>query len=393
MKIAAQSASSIEAFQTCPMRYFLRYVQRIEPVETTDALRMGTTWHKCLEILTLGPGGACPNDHHGKTQWPCSLCYDTGQLPIDLRESLIRHLNQAYENRPPSIEPEDWAVEQVILLNSALGWQWYWQNDAIETLAREVWFKPHVGPNHARRFVRRVGVLDRLLRWQQRIMLGEYKSTSKSIDSNSDYWKHLRGDSQISLYLIEAQRLQVEGELAKYGIAVEDPLVRGVLYDVWQKPKIKSKKLTQADSKQFMVDGKYCGQEFKVQRAIGQASIAEVNDTATDLFPGKNEGTFAIRETPDMFGARLLSDIQEHPEKYFARREIARTARELKEADTDFYNLARLTRIMTLRDLWYRNERQCTATYRCPYFTICHDDLLPAVRQGQIPDGFKRKGT
>lgn len=396
MKSANQSASSIEAFQACPMRYFLRYVQRIDPIEDTTALRMGTTWHKCLEILTMEPGGACPNKC-GSSKYPvfCSLCDGCGRIPDDLRMSLIRHLNQAYENKPPSIEPEDWAVERVTLLNSALGWQWYWQDDAVETLAREVWFRRQVTLG------RRVGVLDRLLRWKRRVMLGEYKSTSKSIDSNSVYWKHLRGNPQLSLYLIEAQQLQEEGELSKYGITAKDPLIKGVLFDVWHKPSIRPKKLTQAESKQFLQGekcGEYHGQTFAI---ITHPPLEEspktkkvyVDGVFTEIYPGKKDGTFAIRETPDMFGARLLSDIQRQPEKHFARREIARTDRELDEADVDFYNLARLTHFMTLRDLWYRNERQCTATYRCPYFTICHDDLLPAVRQGQIPDGFKRKGT
>ena len=388
-KTHAQSASSITALKACPMLYFLSYVLRLEPTEDQTPLRMGTNWHKCLEILTLEPGGVCPCIIEGESWVPgCSLCGETGILPNDLRESLLRSLNHVYAIKPVSIEAIDWEIEREILWQCALGWHWYYQDDEVETLGREIKFYEALSKTY-----RRIGFIDRLVRWQGVISIGEYKSTSKPIDSGSAYWAGLSANPQNDMYLIEARRLQKAGELGEYGVPCGGPGISGILYDVWQKPKIKPKMLTQAATKQFIEDGLYCGQEFEVDYAVSQMTILVVNGVGTDLLPGKKEGTFAIRETIQMFGARLQADIQLDPGKFFARKMIPRTDQQLREADDEFHAIARVAHYMTIRDVWYRNEDQCHTKYRCRFFGICNYGLLPSVRDGEIPDGFKLKGT
>ncbi len=371
----AQSATSITDFKNCTMLYYLRHVLRLRPVEDADTLRVGTNWHKCLEILTE-PSGP----------------YLSGQ------ERLIAHLNKAYETCPPSVSLTDWEVERTILLYSALGWDWFWQDDKIETVAREVPFDRQVNPVYRRR-----GKIDRII-WvgaTPTLMLGEYKSTSKPIDPGSLYWDRLNLDSQITMYIIEARRAQLVGELEQYGIAATDPLISGVLYDVWHKPMIKPKKLSMADSKKFVENGEYFGEKFEVEvfnggPGIGLDSI-KVNGTDAEIISGtmpkptkKNPDPvcpYAIRETPEMFGARLLADIRENPEKHFARKPIARTDEELARFDKEFYNLARVAKFMTDRDLWFVNENRCTATYKCSFYPICFYNV--DVSNGQVPEGFK----
>ena len=356
-----QSATSITDFKNCPTLYYLRHVLRLRPVEDADTLRVGTNWHKCLEILTEPDGG---------------------------RDALIAHLNQAYETCPPSVNLTDWEVERTILLYSALGWDWFWQDDKIETVAREIPFDRQVNPVYRRR-----GRIDRIIRVGAALMLGEYKSTSKPIDPGSLYWDRLNLDSQITMYVIEARHAQLAGELEQYGIAATDPLISGVLYDVWHKPLIKPKKLSMADSKKFVENGEYFGEKFEILVGPDDPDHSElglritVNRITVEITPGKKEGTFAIRETPEMFGARLLADIRENPEKHFARKPIARTDEELARFDKEFYNLARVAQFMTDRDLWFVNENRCTATYRCPFYPICFYNV--DVSNGQVPDGFK----
>jgi len=351
-----QSATSIADFKLCPMLYYLRHVLRLRPVETPDTLRQGTNWHKCLEILTDPQGG---------------------------RDAMIDHLNQAYATCPPSVELTDWEIERIILLYTALGWEWYWQDDHIETLAREVPFKRQINTLYCRR-----GIIDRILRRDGQILLGEYKSTSKPIDPGSLYWNRLKLDSQLTLYLIEARHAQLAGQLEQFGITATDPLITGMLYDVWHKPTTRPKKLTQADSKKFIKTGEYFGEKFEVTLNNSQgALIGTANETGMEIILGKKEGTFAIRETPKMFGARLLADIREQPEKYFARKEIARTDRELQQLDREYDNIARLVNIATRQKLWFRNEYQCDATYRCAFHPICYYDLN--VTNGNVPDGFR----
>ena len=364
-----QSATSITDYKLCSTLYFLRHVLRLRPIETPDSARQGTNWHRCLEILTDPNGG---------------------------RDAMIAHLNETYANCPPSVELTDWEVERTILLYSAIGWQWHWQDDQIETIAREVHFERQVNNVYSRR-----GKIDRIIRRLQRLLLGEYKSTTKPIDPGAFYWDRLKLDSQLTLYLIEARHAQLAGGLEQYGISATDPLISGMLYDVWCKPKIRPKKLSIADSKKFVENGEYFGEEFKVEVFDGGAGIGldqiKINDTPAELISGttpkptkKNpspEQPFAIRETPEMFGARLLADIRDNPEKHFARKEIARTDQELAKADEEYYNLARLADIATKRDLWYRNEHQCDATYRCSFHPICYYDL--DVSEGNVPDGFR----
>lgn len=369
----AQHASTIRSFKLCPMLYRLQRVLCLQPVEETSALRMGTNWHKCLEILTEPAGGS---------------------------DALIAHLDQAYENRPPSVESVDWEVERTVLLYSALGWRWYWQGDRVKTVAREVLFKRKVRPGYMRE-----GRIDRLIRGEEPFqndiyMIGEYKSTGKPIDSGSAYWDTLNMDTQITLYIIEARHAQLAGELGEYGISPDDPLISGVLYDVWHKPSIRPKKLSQADTEKFIADGEYYDEEFEVV-AITNTSVGttvRVNGQFVEVTFGKPpkptkknpnlKTPFSIRETPEMFGARLLADIKENPENHFVRKEISRTDAELARFDEEFYRIARVANIMEKQNLWYVNEHQCHATYRCPYSQICQHNLN--VENGNIPEGFQR---
>jgi len=389
----SQSATSVVAFKSCPTLYFLSYIMRLQPVVVDEALRMGTSWHKCLEILTMSAGGDCPNMCISASGHQCSLCGGSGTLPDDMRVVLVEHLNQAYAVVPPSVESEKWEVERITLLNCALGWLWYWGDDTVETLAREVGFHRTVNS-----LTRRVGYIDRLIRWRGSCSLGEYKSTGKPIDSGSAYWRGLNANTQLNMYLIEARIAQADGKLTQFGVAPDDPAIAGVLYDVWAKPKTKPKNLTMGATKKFIKDGEYCGQQFEVT-VFDQAVSVNGQDTLVTLGtkpkPTKKnpdpEQPFAICETPEMYGARLLADIQERPEKYFARRLIARTDRELEQADAELARIARVVNLMTIRDLWYKNEQHCNATYRCKFFQLCHYGLLNDVREGRIPEGFERK--
>ncbi len=356
-----QSATSISDYKQCPMLYYFRNVLRLRPVEDHEAARQGTNWHKCLEILTDPDGG---------------------------KDAMIAHLNEAYSVCPPSIELTDWEVERTVLLYSLIGWEWHWSGDQIETIAREVHFERQVNSVYSRR-----GKIDRIIRWGGRLLLGEYKSTGKPIDSGSPYWDRLRLDSQPTLYLIEARHAQLAGQLEEYGITASDPLISGVLYDVWHKPTIRPKKLTQAESKKFMLSGEYFEEKFNTGYGPDDPDHPElgsrltVNETDAEKIPGSKEGTFAIRETPEMFGARLLAEIRENPEKHFARKEIARTDQELAILNEEYSNIARLTNIITKRELWFKNENHCDATYRCSFHPICYYNQ--DVSEGNVPDGFK----
>ena len=395
-----QSATSISDFKRCPMSYHIRHNLRLKPVEDQPALRMGTNWHRCLEILTMEPEAVCEPCGSLATPNPlCPLCDGSGFYPKDLSESLIRELDQAYAHKPNGIEWVDWAVEKYTILYSALGWQWRWQDDQIITLGREIPFKRKVD-----NLTIRQGIIDRIIRRNHLASLGEYKSTTKSVDSGSVFWDGLNLDTQPSVYLIEARLMQQAGDLIPYGLKPTDPLISGVLYDVWSKPTTKPKKLSQADTKKFLVDETYYGTELRADVLNGGPGIGFdsviVNGEDAEITPGKEPkptkknpepvAPFAIRETPEMYGIRLLNDITENPDKFFARRDIPRTDEQLARADQEFKNIARVTNLMTVRNLWFTNEGQCSATWRCPFLSLCQNGLVP--EDDTIPDGFIRRG-
>ena len=90
-----------------------------------------------------------------------------------------------------------------------------------------------------------------------------------------------------------------------------------------------------------------------------------------------------------MFGARLLADIQERPEFYFARREIARTDEQIRKHLGETYHMYKIAREMEKTGWWWTNEAQCEATFRCEFTPICYHNV--DVFDGKTtPPGFRR---
>jgi len=395
------SASAIAAFKACPIRFRLAYREGLRSAESTESQRVGTTWHSCLEIAEADPGKPCVcfARRSGLPQLAdpeCPICGGTGFTPDTLPiERVTAWLNHRYATIPPNIDKETWEIERVILAYSIAGWLWYYQNDQLETLATELRFRlPLQNPAFGRTLpkVQIVGKIDRIVRWDGKNLNLEAKSTGKSIDSDSTFWQRLNLDTQISTYVRASQCLQLTGELEQYGIALDDSLIFGTLYDVWHKPGIRPKKLTQADSKAFKETGEYFGRKFHVvfqsEDRTGSPVLC-VDGNYIEVEPGKKEDTFSFRETPEMFGARLLADITERPEFYFARREIARTADDLVAFEWELYHIYQTMRAMEKNKHWWCNESQCEATFRCPYTPICYHKQQ--VCDGKTtPSGYKR---
>jgi hypothetical protein len=103
---------------------------------------------------------------------------------------------------------------------------------------------------------------------------------------------------------------------------------------------------------------------------------------------GKKDGTYAIRETPGMFRARLIKDIMERPEYYYARREITRTQKERSAFRNELYALYRSMRHAMETGYYYHNEDQCDQWGGCDYCDLCLHGI--DVSDGSTPAGMKR---
>jgi hypothetical protein len=114
-----------------------------------------------------------------------------------------------------------------------------------------------------------------------------------------------------------------------------------------------------------------------------------VNREIAQTVPGKKDGTFAIRETPEMFGARLLADIAERPEHYFAQREVSRTDKDLEAFQHHIFNLARQIRYVEGKNLWCKNVKSCRAGFYCEFIGLCQSGV--EVGPGDVPPGYVDK--
>jgi len=171
--------------------------------------------------------------------------------------------------------------------------------------------------------------------------------------------------------------MQLNGELAPWGIKATDPLINTVKYDVWHKPSIKPKFLTQAESKKFVEGGEYFNQKFEVkteftpeQDQVTGVDRVIVNGEITEIKGGARPGTFQIQETPDMYGARLLADIGERPEFYFRCVELTKTDKEMESFEWELLYVYRTMQNMIKTGHWYGDEHHCEAKYPCPYISI-----------------------
>ena len=388
------SASFIASFKACPYRCYLKYVLGIIPIEDTDALRTGTNWHRILEIMGMKPETVCYEcANKGKKNPQCPLCEGTDILPKNMMDAVVRQLNQSYDTVPLSKTRDDWLAERAILLYSIAGYNWHYADDPFEVVAEEIQFSLPVRSPKTGRALPRVtldGKIDKIVRSPNGIYyIDEHKSTSKPIDPDSLYWKHLRLDTQTRLYTYAAQELQLAGELEQYGIKPSDPLICNVRYDAWHKPQIRPKKLTQADSKKFLETGEYLGDKFEIggQKNEGNHIYIMVNNYPAEQFPGAKEGTIAIKETPEMYGTRLLADISERPEVYFYKKEIARTVDDIKKFQQEIFNIYHTIKFIERNNAWWPVEQQCEATFRCSYIDLCYNNAV--VEGDHPPEGFK----
>lgn len=363
------SATAIRDFKSCPIRYRNAHYYGIRSIVDTEAKRVGTNWHKIQEI--------------------------NGQKPDNI-EAVVLELNRVYDEIPDVMDKEKLEVERTILLYSLSGYNWYYGNQKEEVLANEIKFEiPVVNPETGRALPNVVnrGKIDKLVRINGLIYVKEHKSTSSSVDPDSNLWGHLKLDTQTNNYVYAARILGQRGELKKYGIMPDD-IIAGVYFDAWHKPGIRPKKLSQGDSKKFVEDGMYCGQKFEVMRQP-QIQCGDnapycywiINGKQTEAEPGKKPGTFAIHETPEMFGARLLQDIVERPEFYFHCKELTKTDQDITRFEWEFYNIYKTIREMVKTGHWYSDESQCEATFKCSYIEQCYNDIL--IDQDHVPDGMK----
>jgi len=286
-------------------------------------------------------------------------------------------------------------IERAVLLYSLFAYKFHYDDDPMEVVAREMPFRiPLLNPDTHKPVpgVFIDGKLDKLIRIGGAIGVMEHKSTSDAVDPESDYWSHLKLDTQTFIYVYAAQRMQADGLLEPWKIRPSDPPISDILYDVWHKPSIRPKKLSAADTESLISTGQYFGQTFDViwnggddDGPCGEATmIVDGEPVIVELL---KSGKPVIRETPDMYGARLFNDMDERPDYYFGRKSIGRTSDDIEQFERELYAIYQTVEAMRGNDSWYHNEFECTNFGRCEFTESCFTGQQ--LNPDNPPAGFK----
>lgn len=344
-ELTVHTSTSLGTFRRCPRQYWYRYVLGLVRDLKSTALRLGGSYHAGLKLL---------ND--------AQTIEDADAQPIDEAVGLVV---DAYANVPEWADPHAWAVERETVTAMLSGWHWRYGPVKWKVLAAELPFtfqirNPQTG-RPSRTGVQR-GKIDAIVQLEDgRIAVVEYKTCGEDIGPDSQYWLRLRGDQQISIYMIAARELGFDAAT--------------VIYDVARKPEIAPKQIPNLDDAGLKIvldrDGNRVFKKNGEPRQSGDTAEGYTLSTRT--------------ETPEEFGDRLLADMGERPDFYFARREVPRMDDDLRECSTELWQQAAAIHESRKLGSWYRNVRRETCSY-CEYAGLCLNNVKPTP--GELPTGF-----
>jgi len=263
------TASRMSSLLACPRRHYWRYEVGLRRVESADALRFGSAWHRAMEALGQGL----------EIEQAYTAALGTAQEIDELAAATLWGLLAGY-------------------------WQRYGLDRSVEVLHREVEFETAIDGS---RTFRAAGKIDGLGRVSDgRLCLVEYKTTSASLEPDSDYWLRLRADTQILQYVSAARALGWD--------------IATVVYDVTRKPTIRPRQIPRLD-----------GDGLKIVLDNATGGRAMLANGKPRQAAGDGQTLQTDEESPREFGERLLADTVARPEFYFARREVPVLADDLEE--------------------------------------------------------------
>jgi hypothetical protein len=311
------TVSRMKAWRTCKRLHRLSYLEGWRSVRSADPLRQGTIGHRGLEAW-----------------WSA----DVDRLGAALA-AIAGQGEDAYEQA---------AIEELLI---AYDREWTAELARYEIVAVEISFTiPLVNP--ATGAISRTwilaGKIDGVLRERDTgcIVLLEHKLTSESFaDDAESYWIKLGMDAQVSHYYLGAEG---HGHIAT-----------GCLYDVLRRPRLEPLKATPVEQR------KYTEKPSKLKDGTVRP--------AGSLYANQRDAD----ETPDEYRARVRTSIAEAPAKYFARRTIARTDRDIAEYLGDVWAEARMMRDAELAEVSPKNPEACHRFGTCTYWPVCAYGVRP----------------
>ena len=263
------TASRMGSMLACPRRHYWRYECGLRREESADALRFGSAWHRAMEALSLG------------------------QSPEDAYRAGIGETRDIDELAAATL----WGLLAAYVAR-------YGTDRSVEVLHREVEFETVIDGSRTFKAAGKIDGLGRLA--DARLCVVEYKTTSSSLDPDSDYWLRLRADTQILMYVAAARAMGWD--------------VATVVYDVTRKPMIRPRQVPVLDAD---------GLKIVLDNATGARAL--LANGKPRQAAGEGQTLQTDQESPEAFGHRLYQDATVNPSFYFCRREVPVLADDLKE--------------------------------------------------------------
>jgi len=329
-----------DCFKTCRRKHFYAYILAMRPVYDSRALRMGSAFDDGISALGKGES------------------IDAACSAVD------RH----YSEMPEHFEPFDWLMERETIMRLVCAYQWRWSNSPLENVGTQTAFQlPLVNPatGHETPIWNLAGKIDGIVRLEDgRLAVKETKTCSEDISPNAPYWRRLRMDHQISLYIHAARQL---------GYAVDT-----VLYDVIRKPTIEPTPVACVDAEGFKIVIDQYGE--RVRNNNGKGAWRQTGDKEKGY-----ELQTRLMTTAE-WGEKLTADIVSRPDYYFARVEIPRLDQDVSEYQSELWDIQLAIREAQRSGRHYRTVSRNTCPY-CPYFDLCSTNAK--VSKDRPPEGFE----
>lgn len=326
------------AFKICRKRHWFAYELGIRRVTDGKALRMGTAYHVGLETMAV-----------------------SGEL-----QSSLDAASERYRLAPDEFDQWEWDIEETTVRALLSGYFWRW-SESLEYLATEQVFNLRIKNPATNRSVpgwQWSGKIDGIVVLEDgRLAVKENKLLSDDLTSDSEFWRRLQMDPQVSGYVVAGRELG-------YDVAT-------VLYDVTRKPTIKPTPIPilDDDGQQVVID-------------IDENRVFTKNGKPRQTADAKLGYRLVTRPmTVEEWGDRLVNDIASRPDYYYARREIPRLDKDLEEWRAEMYEVQRTIGEAQKANRWYKTVSRDTCGM-CPYFGLCFSGFDPA--SDSLPEGFVR---
>lgn len=202
----------------------------------------------------------------------------------------------------------------------------------------------------ASRTFNEAGKIDGVLRDKRTgvIKVLEHKTTSDSIDPESNYWPRLVMDTQITKYLLSLRSRGIDAN--------------SVVYDVVRKPayKLGNIPVVDEDGTKIVLDA--AGERVRTKDGKKWRQTADA------------DAGYVLQTRPETLSElchRTHQEISGKPEAYFAVKEISRSDSELLEYMNDAWAMSQQLLYFRRRNLWPRNPSACTQFGTCEFFDLC----------------------